>query len=122
MAPGRDEEALEIGRLVLRLAGLLGIGTVAAPVVYSQHRLPPDVSSADGFLRAHRVQFKAGTPGWTRQGAVRAVTAEAWDAHVAEQGSRARMRRIARVPSVAANDLGEQIDRELGIRVHGGRR
>jgi hypothetical protein len=99
------------------------IGAVAsriAPEVFTQHDLPPDAASQDAYQRIHRAHLRAGVTGWTKQGAVRAVTADAWRAYVAEQtaAARARPRRTSpteRAP-VASTDAAAELDAIFGIR------
>jgi hypothetical protein len=74
MRPPGDAQALEVGRLVLRIAILLGL-TGDALGDYRQNRLPPDCPSRDAFLRRHRLHVKARTSGWTTRGKTRSVTA-----------------------------------------------
>jgi hypothetical protein len=97
------------------LAAWLGIGAATTAAVFTQHALPPDVASADAYLRLHRAQVKAGTPGWSRAGAVRSVTTDAWRIYVDEQTTRARRKATTTAP-VAANDADDELDAALGIR------
>jgi hypothetical protein len=107
---------------MLALVEALGIGSTAAPMVYTQHSPPPDALSKSAYLEVHRERVKTGVPGWTRAGQVRAVTREAWELDVAAQTKRTRRRKIVAVPAandVPARDISAELDRKLGIRVHG---
>jgi hypothetical protein len=117
-----DAHALAVGRLVLQLADALGFSTPVAPIIYSTASPPPDVASGDAFARIHRTQLRASVQGWTKNGSVRAVTAEAWAAYVAERtrAARARPKRVS--PTVAANDVSGAMDAALGIRTRAGAR
>jgi hypothetical protein len=112
-----DEEVLQALRV---LRDWLGIEGRAAPSAYSNRQLPPDVASEDAFARIHRAELRAGTPGWTKNGRVRAVAADAWRAYVADQTTTARSRPKRTAPNARqpapANDVGDRLDRELGIR------
>jgi hypothetical protein len=98
------------------IAAALGIGARAAADTFTQDALPPDCSSRDVFLRRHRARTKARTPGWTKRGKTRAVTAEAWRADVEQEtgATRARTPKLALVP--AQRDVSAELDRALGIR------
>jgi len=120
-----DDRALEVGRLVLRLAALLGVSAPAAPAVYTSASLPPDVASPDAFKRVHRAKMRASVAGWSKQGRVRSVTREAWALHVEQEttGARRRPKRIApSMQATAANDLEGQLVAELGLRRRTGTR
>jgi hypothetical protein len=78
---------------------------------YDQNTRPPGVTR-DGFLRRHRQQLRAKTPGWSAIGKARLVTRAAWDSYVAGTGK-------SRKPTVALSlDVErDEIDRALGIKV-----
>jgi hypothetical protein len=84
----------------------------AGDAPYTQDFPPPDVRSRDAFLRLHRVRVKAQTPGWSCVGKVRAVTREAWSAHV--DGETAAVAR-PKLALVSAEPQVGEIEKALGI-------
>jgi hypothetical protein len=105
-----DARALEIGRLVLQVAALLGAAETSAPATFTQHFLPPECPSADAFLRLHRSMVKAEAPGWHRRGQTRAVDASAWATYLQDQT--AKRPRRPKLQELAVDEL----DHALGIR------
>jgi hypothetical protein len=117
-----DAKALLVGHAMLALVEALGIGSTGAPMVYTQDSLPPDARSKSAYLEVHREHVKAGVPGWTRAGQVRAVERAAWSTYVDEQTKRTRRRKVVAVPAAndaAPRDISAELDAKLGIRVHG---
>jgi hypothetical protein len=117
-----DARLTEIGRLVVQLAALLGVGASSSPVTYDADRLPPGVTR-DAYLRRHRARMRAAVEGWTRVGAARVVTAQAWALEVEAETAtaRARAKRVApRIGPVVHRDLkpgnDDALDRALGLR------
>jgi hypothetical protein len=102
------------------LTAWLGIGSAPASN-YTQDSRPLGVSR-DAYLRRHRIRMRARTPGWTRCGQARLVTASAWEADVAAETATAAERRprpaLAIVPPPSGKD---QIAAQLGIRLRGAR-
>ena len=94
-------------------------GAASTPDIFTQHRLPPDATSADAFLRRHRAQIDARAPGWTKSGKTRAVTADAWRADIEAETSReaaARPRRL-KVVETAPVDAVAEVAAALGVRL-----
>jgi hypothetical protein len=115
-----DARALEIGRLVMQVAALVRGESLAASSTYDADRLPPG-ATRDAFLRRHRARVRDGVEGWTRVGAARVVTADAWAREVAGETGAARRRPLATPPqrrdaAPANDDADDALDRALGIR------
>jgi hypothetical protein len=103
------DRARAIEAFSLLLDALFGASPVA--LTYDADRLPAG-TTRDAYLRRHRTRVRDGVPGWSRVGAGRVVTAEAWAADVA---SETRGRRRAIKPT-ASNDVDDELDEALGIR------
>lgn len=84
------------------------MGAASIPAVFTQHDLPPDVTSAAAYLRRHRALRAAGVPGVWMRGKVAATTAEAWSTELP------RARRLVVVEP--ARDIDAELDQALGIR------
>jgi hypothetical protein len=107
-----DAQALEVGRMVLRMAALLGL-TGAAPAVFTQDTCPPDCPSRDAFLRRHRLRVKSKTPGWTIRGKTRSVTADAWALDVQSETARAGAPRLTLVEPTAPSAGAQRGELEI---------
>jgi hypothetical protein len=86
------------------------LGARSTPSVYTQYALPPDAKSVDAFKRRHRELRRVGVVGAYTRGKVLACTPEAWATE---------LRRAPRLTVVTdpVTDVGDEIDRALGIRM-----
>ena len=100
-------------------------GSTSSSASYDANTLPPGVTR-DAYLRRHRERLRAGVPGWTKAGAGRVVTRQAWELDVSTETTTARARPKRTPPNAPppppANDVSAQLDAALGIRTGGGRR
>lgn len=114
-----DHEALAA---LATLRAWLGVGAASSAEVHDQDHLPPgEEGKRDHFLRLHAQRVRDGVRGWSRLGKRRIVTAQAWEAELERETSRARARapKLALVPT--ARNVSAELDRALGIRTRGTR-